>query len=486
MSSLRFRLIALLAVVPLILGAVYLAVAGPGLERSWSDAAHPAGAPVAQGPAGVDPAELVDARRAASEAGTQAGFLTTGTDELTSGTGQLRDGAGDLAAGTEEAKAGAQELHNGLVQLQAATGQLGDGATQVADGVGSAVDQIVGLGAVQGQILTALDDIDGKLADSRDPQVGKLRRDLAGFRGQVEAVDLTGGITDQLTELKEGSREIANQLAVPGYGFHDGIYSATDGARQLNEGLGALQGGVGEAVDGVSQLDDGAQRIDQMAETNKDQLNTIQRSLPAVQAPAQGEGVQAAAESEITGQLAPMYALLIGALAALGGVAAAYIGRGRWLDLLLGGVGVVVLSGVLFGLLSQGVEAVGVAAGVAVLALMTAASAGLTLLARCVAGDRWGAVFTMVWSIVQVGLVGWVWQTASRTEIAVAWEVIAALTPLHYVTGALSAVGNAGAPQLVWLGAGVLAAVAVLAFAAVGLGRRNAVTELGQGRDRLR
>lgn len=470
----RNLLLALLLVVPLIVGAVVTAAVNLQPGDSWAPGGEAAGAPVAGSAAGIDPADLVDARRAASEAGSQASFLSTGTGELSDGTGQLRDGAGELASGVDDAKTGAQELHDGLVQLQSATGQLGAGATRVADGVGSAVDQVLGLGAVQGQILTAIDDIDGELAESDYEGAGELRDQLAGFRDQVEAADLEGSVTDQLTQLKEGSREIANQLAVPGYGFHDGIYSATDGARRLNEGLGALQGGVDEAVTGVNDLDDGAQRIDQMAERNQDKLTEVQRSLPAGQAPAESGGVQAAAESEPMGQLLPMYALLLGALAALGGVAVGFLGRGRRLDLVLGGAGVVALTGVLFALLGQGLTVGGTVVAVGVLALMTAASTGLTLLARRVAGDRWGGMAAMVGAIIQVGLVGWVWQAAASADVGTGWQVIAALTPLHHVTGALSAAGNAGDPTLIWLGGGVLAAVAVLSFVVLGLGRREA------------
>lgn len=468
----RFRsfLLALLLLVPLIIGAVITATADLQPARSWS-AGEPAAAPAADSPASIDPAELVDARRAASEAGTQAGFLTSGTEELSEGTGQLRDGADELAVGVEEAKTGAQQLHNGMIELQAATGQLGNGATELADGVGGAVDQIVGLGVIQGQILTAIDTLDEDLADEDEPRIQDLRRDLAGFRDQVATVDLGGGITDQLNRLKDGSREIANQLAVPGYGFHDGMYSATDGARQLNEGLGMLQGGVGEAVDGVDQLDDGAQRIDQMAQTNQDQLTTVQRSLPAVQAPA----ADATEESvDPAASLAPMYALLIGALAVLGGVAVGFIGRGRWLDILLGIVGVVALSGVFFALLAQGFGTANLAVAIGLLTLMTTASTGLTLVLRRVAGDRWGGVLSMAGAIIQVGVVGWVWQTAAGADIGTIWQVIAALTPLHHITGALAATGNAGDPLLVWLGAGVLAGVALVAFVAVALGRRRA------------
>ncbi|QGU06262.1 hypothetical protein COCCU_01505 [Corynebacterium occultum] len=469
MSSLRSRLLSLLVLLPLIIGAVYLAIAGIGPDRSWSAAEESTGAPIEGGPTGIDPAALVDARRAASEAGAQAGFLASGTGELTAGTGALREGADELGGAMEEAKSGAQELSNGLVQLQAATGQLGNGATQVADGVSLAIEQLTGLSAIQMQLIQAIEGINAELEKSDVPEARQIREQLTGFRAQVEAFPLTGENADQLNQLREGARDIANQLAVPGYGFHDGIYSATDGARRLNEGLGQLQGGVGEAVDGVSQLDEGAQKIDQMAGTTQDKLSNVQRSLPVTPA-AGAEGtaaegqVVASAAGDVEGYLVPLYALFIGALSTLGGIAISYLGRGigRRLDRILGGIGVVALGTVLYILAAQGLNPLRLGAAIAVLALMTAASAGLALVVRRVVGERPGGLLAMVGAIIQVGLVGWVWKSSAGTEVAAIWEIVASLTPLHYATAALTVSGNAGDPLLFWVSGAVLGGVALL------------------------
>lgn len=477
----RSLLLALLLVIPLIVGALLTATADLRPENSWVAAEEPPGAPAAGDPTGIAPAELVDARRAASEADAQAGFLATGTGELVDGTGQLREGAGDLVGGVDEAKGGAQQLAEGMVQLQAATGQLGTGASQVADGVAVAVEQVAGLSAIQMQLIQAIDGINTELEKSKVPEAKEIRNQLAGFRTQVEAFPLSGENADQLDQLRTGARDLANQLAVPGYGFHDGVYSATDGAQRLNEGLGQLQGGVGTAVDGVDELDEGAQRLDQMATATQDKLGNVQRSLPAVQPPARGAGAAdgqpvAAAHIVESNSLVPMYALLIGTLAALGGIAVGYLGTGagRWIDRILGGVGVITLGGILYALLAQGLTPLALAAGVAVLALMTAASAGLTLIARRVAGDRWGGLLAIFGAIVQVGLVGWVWKTAAVAEVSTVWGVIASLTPLHYATAALTSTGNSGDPTMVWLGVAVLAAVAVISFVVLRGGRREA------------
>ncbi|WIM73179.1 hypothetical protein QP028_06180 [Corynebacterium suedekumii] len=223
-----------------------------------------------------------------------------------------------------------------MVELQAGVGQLGTGATEVADGVGTAVDQVVGLGALQGQLLGMIDDTVAGLEGATDPDLVDARTRLQDLRGQVEMAQLDGDLANQLTALKDGSREVANQLAVPGYAFHDGIYSATKGAQDLSHGLTEAQGGVDEAVAGVEELDAGVQRIDQMATQTQDRIGAIQRALPVVQAAGTGEGVAAAAASEETiPTLAPMYAMLIAALVMLGGAASESAharGPGRLVD----------------------------------------------------------------------------------------------------------------------------------------------------------
>lgn len=482
MTTLRSRILALLALVPLLIGAV-IVLLGMTVDRSWSAAGEesPAGAPVAAAPGGADAAQIAQAQKAAANASAQAGMLSTGTGQLAEGTGKLREGAGELGGGVREAQDGASQLAEGMRQLQAATGQLGGGATELADGVGGAVDQVVGLGAVQGQLLEAVDNLDRELAASSDPRAGELRGQLGDFRRQVENVDFGGEITSQLTRLKDGSRELANQLAVPGYGYHDGIYQATEGAKQLDQGLGQLGGGVDEAVNGVNQLDDGAKRVDGMAATNKDRVNDVRRALPATQAAASAQGAEATGEEAATGSsLAPVYALLIGALAALGGLAAGLMYLARSREAWLVGAGTVLSAAALFWVLSgAGVVAVLAAAGI--LALLTAASAAVALVGVVALGRTVAAPLLVVAAVVQVGLVGWVWKTAASSDPTIVWQAVSGLTPLHWGTGALTAAGNGADATVAWTGAAILAAVLVLAWLAIGSARREPAYVGGAG-----
>ena len=147
----RALLLALVLIVPLVIGAVVATVSEWQPAEAWSQ--EQAGAP---SDGTIDPAELYDVARALSEANAQAGFLANGAQQLADGTGELKDGAGELGGGVDKLAGGSQELYDGLIQLQSGTAQLGNGATELADGVGGAVDQVIGLGVVRGQILQAL------------------------------------------------------------------------------------------------------------------------------------------------------------------------------------------------------------------------------------------------------------------------------------------------------------------------------------------
>lgn len=137
----------------------------------------------------------------------------------------------------------------------------------------------------------------------------EIRSAIGDLKKQLENFDVGEEITGPLTELQDGSRELANQLEVPGYAYHDGVYSATEGSKQLLAGLQELQSGTGDLTGGSQELADGADRVKTMADLNKTKADAVQRALPAVQAPAAGEGAEevdpelAAAEGETSGAL---------------------------------------------------------------------------------------------------------------------------------------------------------------------------------------
>ena len=464
--SVRTWITAFLLLVPLVLGATAAAVTHLDPARSWSAAEEPAAAP-----APVPSSELVDARRAAGEAGAQAGFLTTGTGELATGIAEMRSGAETLPGQFSEAVAGAQQLHQGLVELQAGVGQMGTGANDIADGVGGAVDQVIGLGALQGQLLEVIDRTVEGIEDVDDPEIDDARTRLLELRGQVEMIELNGPVADQLRALKDGSRELANQLGVPGYAFHDGIYSATRGAQDLSYGLSQAQGGVDEAVAGVEKLDEGAQRIDDMATRTQDRIGAVQRALPATVAPAAEEETVA----EPAG-LSPMFALIIAALALIGG---AFAGAPRRWWVLAAAVPALTAAGlILLWLVADGVTAQTLGWSALVLALGVVASATATRVLLGMFGVVGGSVAAGILGLAQLGMVGWVWKTLTTSPVDEAWQVAANLSPLSWATAGLTSAGNdAAAPGVLWLALGVLGAVALVGVIGGALDRKDGRTQ---------
>ncbi|MEJ5928766.1 hypothetical protein WG915_09085 [Corynebacterium sp. H128] len=433
MSLLRRVLLTLMLLAPLIGGAIYSATVSLEPASSWSE--EPAAAPGA--------VDLVPARRAAGEASSQAGFLKQGTTGLVDGTGKLADGTNQLAGGSTDAVAGANELANGMTQIQAGTGQLGDGAVKVADGVSLAVDQVQGIGLVQGRIVEEINRVDADLAKKKDPESVAFRAQLAEFKTQVEAFKLDAAVVDQLAQLRSGSREIANQLAVPGYGYHDGIYSATKGSKELATGLTELDKGLAEAATGAGELKDGAVKVDGMATSNKDKIGAVQRALPA----------DPATPTQPQPMLVPLFGFFVAALVMVG---AALSSRWRALAAVaLGAMIILIMAADLSPLVGLGLVGVVALAGL-VSALVSRALVGLF-------GERVGRIAVYVGLLLQAGVVGWVWKLASTDSVSPVLNVLTHLMPMHYATSAMSALGNGGSNIVLGLSCGVLAALVVLA-----------------------
>lgn len=469
----------------LVLVAAAFAPMNPASTWVPRGAENASGAPAVY--SGAD--NLVDARRAAGDASAQAGFLTQGTSKLKDGTEELRDGSTELADGVSAAKDGADELSQGMIEIQAGTGQLADGATRLADNVGGAVDQVVGFDAIRGQVLAAIDDTLEGTRDSNAPDVKELRRQLEDLRTQVDTAELPEDWTNQLTELKDGSRELANQLSTPGYAYHDGIYDATNGASDLAEGLGEMDDRVGEAKDGVDKLADGAAKVDDMASNTKDRIGDVQRALPAA-APVSGAagsggagGAGGADGASISSSLPPLAAMLVSALAVLGGVAAALaaygVRRSRWTVL---GLGTLLSAGagtILVTILGTGLSPLAIALAGLALALGTLASAGVTWILRDAFGELGGTATAGIFALAQTGVVGWVWSRAATGDVDGIVRALSSAMPMHWSTSAISAAGNNGSATAMWTGIGLSALLAVLGIVAMRASRPAGAADLG-------
>lgn len=460
----------------IVLTTVLAAVAGAllGLEpaRAWTaDEGHVVAAPTAQAPGGIGATELVAARRAAGEAASQAGLLTTGTADLAAGTKELSDGTSQLLTGIDAAAEGAHSLSGGMAELQAGVGQLGSGATQVANGVESATAPLVGMGAVRGQIVGSIDRAVAALEGATDPDLVKAREDLLSVRAQAVNIPLDENALADVTALRDGARELANQLAVPGYAFHDGVFTATQGAKDLAAGLTELDAGSNTAGEAIDSLAGGAQQIDTLAINTDAKIDEINRAIPA---PAWGVASEEKPSQRV---LAPQIALLIAALVMLVGsasaVGASLLPRRRWLIVGAGTLGAV-LSGVVALLVFGGGFGVATVVGAAGLfALSALASAGITAVVLVVAGPAWGSVIAGTAGIVQLAIAGVVWRVAASSEVTAGLKILADLLPLHWATTSLTAVGNDGSPVSLWVGAAVLGALAVIGGLGLGMSRKG-------------
>lgn len=436
---------------------------------------HAAGAPQAH----VAPDPLSDTRRATADAAAQLSLLTAGTSQLVSGAGDLDEGAVALADAIAQARAGAHELSGGMVELQAGTGQLGAGATQLADSVGEIVAQVAGFEAVRGQVVAAIDRSLESTKDSRDPDVVAMHDTLKELRQQALTAEIPADAVAKMTQLRDGSRDLANQLAVPGYAYHDGIYTATNGAASLATGLSELEAQVQEASGGISQLVDGSTRLDTLANQSASSVSAVRASLPAAVASGQGAGPgdeTRAGAGERSSTLAPVGAMLLAALAVLGGTALgaaiSLASRGRGWVLGAGTVITTAAGTLLTAMLGAGLGAQHYAVVAAGLALGTLAAAGLTRALANAWGPAVGLGVAGTLALAQVGVVGWVWRTAAATAVSGAWVAVSQAMPMHWATAAVSAAGNGGDGRAI-----VSALLASAALAAVGLAapRRTAV-----------
>lgn len=406
---------------------------------TWANAARDSevsGAPQ------VGPDNLGDARRAAGEAGQQAKVLKEGAGQLAAGIDEAQGQTQQLIDALTAAQSGSQELADGMVQLQAGTGQLGAGATQLADSIGEVVGQVSGFEAVRGQVVAAIDRAMEELKDAKDPEAVQARESLKGLREQAETAQLPPDVVAKMNQLRDGSRDLANQLAVPGYGFHDGIYTATNGSAELARGLAQLQAQTGEATGGIDELVAGVEKIDQMAGMNADKVAAVRAALP-VPAVASGGGDEPAGPT-----LAPVAAMLLAAMAVLGGTALAgaawFASRGRGWILGAGCMVVAAAGTILAGVIGSGFGVQEYALAFAGVLAGTLSSAGLASVLVRALGPGAGLGAAGVVALAQTGFVGWVWRTATTAQVESVWASLSQAAPMHWATTAVSAAGNGG------------------------------------------
>lgn len=502
----RRAFLSLLLILPLIVGAAYVAGSGIGLSSAWTaDGVEEGRAP---GPVpGIDVAQVQEARRAIGEANTQAGFLNAGMSRATEGIGELKDGGADLVEGTGAIREGASDLSSGLNELQVATGRLGGGASDIAGGAGAIADGIGLVNVAIGQVEATIGPAKESARAAGDQTAVE---NLEALERQLGAVDFDA-LAGEAERFRRGAEELSYQLNTPGAPYRDGIFSAAAGADELRTATEELDEGAKKIDGGLKELNDGAPRLDGMTQTVADKVSEANRAMPVP------TGEQLAAAGLIDGEddeaganatLAPTLAFLVSALVMLAASALWLIAtpgrggrggrdggdrsggaarRGPWSRVLPGGAfagalaGIVAIGALVLLIMADGLDLLRGATSVIVLALAALAATAVARAVLAVFGAPWGRFAIVVGMLVQVGVIGWVWRTAASaatggTEMATAWGGVAALLPLHHPTAALTALGNDGSTLMWGSSAGVLLALVVIAALVdrFGAGRRRA------------
>ncbi|MGW2661576.1 YhgE/Pip family protein [Nocardia tengchongensis] len=206
--------------------------------------------------------------------GAGIGDASKGATQLAQGTAQLADGSGQLSTGLDQAAAGASqlvagtgELHTGTVQLadgtsQLVTGtdQLGAGAVQIRDGVDQVVTPLLDALEPAGKFATDLTPLLDQLSKNADPDLADAITQLKGLITQVRPGD-PDSIVGQLTQLRDGTKELARQLTDPKADYRAGVLALATGATQLRDGAGQLGAGATELSTGLRQLADGGHEL---------------------------------------------------------------------------------------------------------------------------------------------------------------------------------------------------------------------------------
>lgn len=187
------------------------------------------------------------------EAADGSGRLHDGTVELADGAAELSSGLGEAHAGTRQLKDGTAQVAEGMTQLHAGTAELGDGAVQIRDGVAGIADPLLGLIAEIHSMGKELGPVIATLSVSPDPTLREAGQSLSSLLGEIDATN-ANGTAGQLTQLRDGTAEIARQLTDPTADYLNGV-------NQLVTGTGELDAGAAELLTGMGQLDDGGKQL---------------------------------------------------------------------------------------------------------------------------------------------------------------------------------------------------------------------------------
>ncbi|MBC3185461.1 YhgE/Pip domain-containing protein [Corynebacterium sp. zg-331] len=225
-----------------------------------------------------------------------AGQLTDGSQRLTDGSGtlteklgeadagahKLAEGAGRLDDGLTRAKDGSQQLAEGLGQLNAGTERLADGAGQVSGGVDQVVDTLGTVAGAQQRLVGRLDNAAAMLREANLAPTNGLAAEVEGLAASIREAGLGPEKFNQLLQLKDGARQIADQLSNPVSEYRSGMNRAASASQELAAGIAQLKDGSAQLLvgantlaDGTSQLVEGSRQLTVGATALRDGLVTL-------------------------------------------------------------------------------------------------------------------------------------------------------------------------------------------------------------------
>lgn len=451
--------------------------------------------------------------------------LTQVTDEVAKaadGAGQLSDGSRTLAENMVTARDGSTALADGSRRLSAGITQATDPLLKVLDDVDAAgfdpnaagtaasrlsgniktvSDRIASLNVNYQQAAGIVNQVVDGLRTNTDPAVRGLADTLAGAQRLLDVKGLDPATDEGLTQLRNNSQQLQNDLGNPDSGLRTFLARALDGglksdltslrngaadldagAHRLSDGLVALTDGSSRLHDGAVQLADGLGEADRRAAAVTDQQRI---DVSAILASPVGVDMDFTHHAATFGTgFAPFFlplALFIGALiiwmlltplqtraivtglGALRVVLASY-----WPALLLGVAQVVLMYAVVhFGV---GLHARYAAGMVGFLALIAAAFLALIQAFNAVLGVAVGRVVTLAFLMFQLVSSGGVYPVETTAK---PFQLLHPYDPMTYAVNGLRQLTVGGVDARLWTSVAVLAGILIASLAASALAARR-------------
>jgi len=262
---------------------------------------------------------LDDAKQGIDKAAGGADQLDAGLARADSGGAQLASGSRTLAQGLATARDGSQRLASGAQELSSGIGTATDPLLELLDRVralhispddladtgahlsavaATAADKAAALNINDQLVMAIVNQIVPVLENSPDPTMRELGGALAGAQRLLGANGTS--MTDQLTQLRDDSQRLHDELVDPQSAMRsfltkalngqlsndvtrlrDGAAALSNGAAQLHSGLIQLSDGADQLSDGAGQLADGTHRLHDGADQLATGLHQGEAQMPS-------------------------------------------------------------------------------------------------------------------------------------------------------------------------------------------------------------